>query len=325
MALDQQQIQQQLQASIAKAREAQRQFEETKAKVEAAKKKAEAAVKKAREIQQQIRLLQAASRTPGGLKAGITAVVAVQIGSLRGKLVSQIQKQVLSILSKFSGTCPNAKSLETIVKTKNTLLKHLTSFEKRVDVFSNTANQLRATAGLIRVAITIITSIPIPTAIIPPLSGGVGVPIGTLTKYSNTLVKLNKRVDRLLADSAAITSAIATVKPLIANLRRRLDLIDIAIQQCSLEQSEGVLAETVATFQPPENTGSEGTPSSDYLYKGYTLEIVEDPNSLSIAPKRYAIAKDKAGIVVLYGPSSFSSDTQVLLDEIKFRIDNQLP
>lgn len=323
---------QQAEASIQKAREAQRKFEENKARVEAAKKKADAAVKKAKELQQQIKVLQALSKTPGGTKAGISAIVARQIGSLKGKLVSQVQKEVLSILNKFSSKCPNTKDLERIIKTKNILLKHLTSFEKRVETFAGTANKLLTVARTVSALIKVITSIPIPTAIIPP-GGGVGINISVLTKYSNTLVKLNKTVDQLLGEAAAITSTIATVKPIIASLRSRLTLIDAVIEQCSLEQSaQGGLAQIVATSQPPENTGSEGTPldaqgnlNQDYLYKGYTLEIVQDPNSPAIAPKRYAIAKDKTGIIVIYGPSSFSSDTQVLLDEIKFRIDNQLP
>ena len=57
----------------------------------------------------------------------------------------------------------------------------------------------------------------------------------------------------------------------------------------------------------------------------YKLEILTDPQSPSIAPRRFAVAKDAKGVVVLKGPKSFSSSTKVLLDEIKFRIDNQLP
>ena len=57
----------------------------------------------------------------------------------------------------------------------------------------------------------------------------------------------------------------------------------------------------------------------------YKLEILTDPQSPSIAPRRFAAAKDSKGVVVLRGPKSFSSSTKVLLDEIKFRIDNQLP
>ncbi len=57
----------------------------------------------------------------------------------------------------------------------------------------------------------------------------------------------------------------------------------------------------------------------------YTLEVVEDLDSKGIAPRHFAIAKDPSGVTVLKGPKWFSSDVDVLIDEIKFRIDNQLP
>ena len=50
----------------------------------------------------------------------------------------------------------------------------------------------------------------------------------------------------------------------------------------------------------------------------YNLEILQDPDSPSIAPRRFAIAKNPAGIAVLRGPKSFSSSVDILLDEIKF-------
>ena len=69
---------------------------------------------------------------------------------------------------------------------------------------------------------------------------------------------------------------------------------------------------------------------SKYYYRGpngdlYELAIIEDTKSPTFAKKRYAVAKTTQGIVVLKGQSSFSADTDILLDEIKFRIDKQLP
>lgn len=316
-----------VQSSIAKAREAQKKFEETKAKVEAAKKKAEDAIKKAKALQQKLKETQALFKAPGGVKSGISAIIASQVGSLRGKLIAQIQKQVLAMLNKFANECPNAKELEKIIKIRNTLLKHLTSFEKRVTKYSTTATTLISSVRAIKVAIQFITSIPTPTVVVPfgDYTGGIGMPVKTLTKFSNTLIKLDKRLDKILGEAEGITGVINTVSPVITNLKNRLTSIDLAIQQCSINQPAD-LTQILTTAQPPQNTGSEGTPKDpDYYYKGYELAIVEDPNSPKIAPKRYAIAKDKVGIIVLYGPSSFSSDTKVLLDEIKFRIDNQLP
>lgn len=57
----------------------------------------------------------------------------------------------------------------------------------------------------------------------------------------------------------------------------------------------------------------------------YKLDIQIDPKSPNIAPRRFAVAIDPNNVVVLKGPKSFSSSVDILLDEIKFRIDNQLP
>ena len=68
----------------------------------------------------------------------------------------------------------------------------------------------------------------------------------------------------------------------------------------------------------------------DIFYKArngntYTLSIQIDETSDFVAPKRYAVAKDFRGIIVLQGPKSFASSPQVLIEELKFRIDRQLP
>jgi methyl-accepting chemotaxis protein len=316
-----------LEDSIQKAREAQAKFEEQKKKIEETKAKAEAAAKRAKEIQQRLKELQAVYKAGGSVKGGISAIVASQVGNVRALLIVQVQKNVLAMLTKFSSECPNPKDLQRIIKTRNTLLKNVTALRQRVQKFNTVASSLQTTATLVKTLIQVITSIPIPTAIIPPGSpGGVGVPVKLLTKYSNSLVKLNKTLDKIVDESGAITSVVSSINPPLQTTEDRLKSIDALIQQCAEGAStQADLAALLATTQPQGNTGSEGTPSLDYTYKGYTLEIIRDTNSPEIAPRRYAIAKDRRGIIVLKGPSSFSSSTDVLLDEIKFRIDNQLP
>lgn len=72
-------------------------------------------------------------------------------------------------------------------------------------------------------------------------------------------------------------------------------------------------------------------PQGEFFHTGpngitYKLEIITDPNSPQVAPKRFAVAiEPRDNIVVLKGQPSFSSSTKILLEEIKFRIDNQLP
>jgi hypothetical protein len=267
----------------------------------------------------------------------LSAIIAAQVGSIQGKLESQVEDRVLDILSKFTSECPNGNQIQKIIKIKNNLLKNINAFERRLQKLRSVANKLDASIRAARVTIEFIKRIPTPTVLtfIPGQTGGIvqGVPFSTLTKLSDRLIKLNKLLDALEGDKTGVLGIINSASSTLTGLKQRLESIDLAIQECSNDSDE--LSQIVKAAQPPQNTGSEGAPKttvgsttvddSQYQYKGYKLEIVNDPNSPAIAPKRYATAKDKTGVIVLYGPSSFSSDTQILLDEIKFRIDNQLP
>jgi hypothetical protein len=252
----------------------------------------------------------------------ISGIIARQVGSIQGKLTTQVQGRVLEILSKFSNQCPDSSEIKRIITQRNNLLKVINAFEKRVNNLRSTANRFNGIIRSTRLAIQVIKNIPIPTAIIPPMSGGLGIPINILTRYSDALIRLNKLVDGLEADRQGILGIVDSTSNTLVNLKQRLNSIDLAIQQCS--QDSTALPSIVLDAQPKENTGTEGTPGPDYEYKGYRLEILQDISQNTIVPRRYAIAKDRRGIIVLKGPLSFSSSTDVLLDEIKFRIDNQL-
>ena len=249
------------------------------------------------------------------VKSKLIKVVASQIGPLQAKLRSEIQKKVLELLKEFTSGCPNQAKLMRIIKIKNNLLRNINSFQKRVNQVQKLPNSLKPVIKTATLALKIISNIPIPTSV-PP---GAGIPISILNKYSKAINTISKTIDVLEGDVDSVNTMIKSISGPISSLQKRLQSLDIKIEQCS-KGSPAVIAEA----QPKENTGTEGTPNSDYLYKGYTLEILQDPNSPKIAPRRYALAKNKVGVVIIIGESSFSSSTQVLLDELKFKIDNQL-
>jgi len=69
--------------------------------------------------------------------------------------------------------------------------------------------------------------------------------------------------------------------------------------------------------------------SSKFFHTGpdgivYELKIKKDPSAPPIAPRRFAVAINPENVEMFVGPKSFASDVEVLLNEIKFRIDNQL-
>lgn len=322
-----------LSANLEKAQAAKAQFEESVAKFQAAKAKAEKAVAKAKEVRRKVEETSRLIKSTPPSKAGLAGLVASQVGAMRGALVAQVQKRVLEALTKFTNECPNTKEIQKIIKTKNNLTKNINSLQKRVAVHSGAGKKAIGIATTVKLAITVIKQIPLPTAVIPPMSGGLGIPVSVLNKYSDKLIQLDKLATKYSEEGTAVLSIVDSITPVLDNVKNRLNSIDIAIQQC-VESAESTadLTMILNQAQPKGNTGTEGTPLDSqgepdpkFNYKGYQLKIIQDPNSPKIAPRRYAVAIDRRGIIVLKGQPSFSSSTDVLLDEIKFRIDNQLP
>jgi len=88
-----------------------------------------------------------------------------------------------------------------------------------------------------------------------------------------------------------------------------------------LKELKDELSKLNSPFIEKESKGAEE--SSDTFYKGFNLKIQRTPESPVLAPRHFASAS-KNGMIVIKGPNSYSSSKEVLLEEIKFRIDNQL-
>ena len=128
---------------------------------------------------------------------------------------------------------------------------------------------------------------------------------GGITGASQALAELNSALtnisDKLVFAGDALANDVGVSVEVLETLKR--DLEDI---------SSGIVTKK-----------DEELLNSDLTYRGYLLKIIRDPASPKLAPRHFAVAI-KDGKQELKGPSSFSSSKEVLLDEIKFRIDNQL-
>lgn len=108
------------------------------------------------------------------------------------------------------------------------------------------------------------------------------------------------------------------------------DLLD-SLNKLNGEDSQELkdaIADIFDSFKSENETEAENNPDNFYTAANgeiYKLKIKLDPKSPQIAPRRFAVAIDKFGVEILKGPKSFSSSTKILLDELKFRLDNQLP
>jgi len=269
----------------------------------------------------------------------ISAIVATQLGSIEGELEARIQLEANRMLSKFSNQCPDNNTLVSIINTRNTLLRGVNQFQIKSNKFLTFATNLKRAIQAANIILRLLKVNPTPVAIGTPPAKDFGGLIsaktsGQLTSLADRLYNIRRLLENLEGDVESIESLVKGVGPSLNNVRSLLESVNDKSQDCIAEQASGAtsdeLKELLNKIQPLENTGSEGTPSQEYFYTGangrnYTLAIIQETQGKGPVPRRIAVAKDNLGVIILRGQPSFSSDTKVLLDELKFRIDNQLP
>lgn len=270
------------------------------------------------------------------VRSQISAIVANQLGKLEGQLEARIQTEALNLLDKFSNQCPDNNELVKIVNVRNNLLKVINNFQKVTNRFSRIPNQLRPPISAANILISLLKSNPTPVAIGTPPNKDFGGLIsarttGQLNTSADRLSNVVKLLEALEDDLETVNDLVNGINPSLNNIRGVLESVNISITDCVSQSTNGdIPPELLQSIQPLENTGSEGTPSQEYFYTGangrnYTLAIIQEAQGEGPVPRRIAVAKDNLGVIILRGQPSFSSDTKVLLDELKFRIDNQLP
>jgi hypothetical protein len=266
--------------------------------------------------------------------SNLSGLIALQLGDIEADVRGRIEEQIDALAARFTQECPSPNELTRIINIQNRLNTSLNQFEARIRPFQRMVNSLQGPLKAAKTLVSVLKAIPIPTTIgVPPPYGGVlfSVPIKITNKYSELLRLACELVVSIEDDIKACNALLSDTIDDLVDVKSQIDLIKPAIEACS--QSEGLSSEQLKQIREAaegENRAGTADTNTDVNYRAangrdYKLSVLVDPNSPSIAPRRYAVAKDQIGVIILRGPSSFASSTEVLIQELKFRIDNQLP
>jgi len=229
-------------------------------------------------------------------------------------------------------SCPNRAELLRLIEKRNKLVRQINAIYKTVTTLSKITLGLNTAVTAIRIGILAATFVPLPA---PP-----GVPVG-LAKLEETAKKFNVVLN-------VATVALATIGTLLGVILVILRSLDALMLQCAEDPNYNtppneplpVDAGNVRIAIPFEEINTEldsfinestGLSNSDVIqatqqqnniYKGFTLELKLDTTSNISYPRRFAQAVNRQGVPVLKTDSSFASDPQVLLDQLKFIIDS---
>jgi hypothetical protein len=258
------------------------------------------------------------------------------------KSTALFELSIDEMISQFDKQCPNKENLKRIIQQKNKITSALIQIKNGIKPIQTTSETVGKVITGLNITINIIKSLPIPTSV-PP---GVGIPLNVITKLSDTLDQLSTLSQRLKGNTQPIPQVIENINQLINNIIQKLNLLEVAISKCLEKTLENMsedekqkyikeIESSVSLTTDLENSlpqsGDESlisqlqpNSSNPIIYKGFTLILQSNIDNTLSFPQRRIQSKNDRG-VVLYntedGKYSFSSSTQILIDEAKFIID----
>lgn len=219
--------------------------------------------------------------------------------------------------------CPSQSKINESVNKKNKLVRQLNNIYKTIDSATKAVNNTIRTVSIFRALANVLINIPVPTTIgLPPGPAG-GVIFSVPASFINKIQEAIKKIDRLLAKfigfSLPVLAALAMLQSMLALAIKLLNSLDSVIALCAgnVEGGEQLSADLLEATKEAENDGEDSLTEVN----GFLLEVVTDPNGkVGTIQRRQAIAKNKDGVTLLKGDSSFSSSDQILLNELAFYI-----
>jgi hypothetical protein len=247
------------------------------------------------------------------IKAVAKAAAIYATSKLLNIQISKLSKDVQrlgELVDKTNEIIANVKTKQDVQKAKaarDAALSTLASSERKVTQIRNIIKTLQTLLFILKLVLFILTLIPLKTR------------PAKVKKIVKAMVTIDAATVLLGAARVALDSSIAEIQYQRSRLLPISDIIDNAIND-NLSPEE-----ILALLNRPGTYGQLG-PLEGVVYRGFTFAILEenDPNFVVAGNKRrYAVAYDRSGFLVLQSTPSFTLDPEVLVEELKLIIDER--
>ena len=240
----------------------------------------------------------------------LAPVIALQISNRLSSIISQRAK-LEELVDQVNTYIDQANNPETINIATNLRSNTVTLINNSISKLSNlqqTLNQINTYLVIFNAIVTVLSAIPIPTAV-PP---GIGIPVNLIIRIVKTIEKANKLISAL-----NVVLAIASIS--LENEVLKLNELVLRLKDINLSGLDNQ--------QLSDLTSSIYNNVDDFpMYKGFKFKIKEEQNQAFVVKgnkRRYAVAVDRDGVEVLKSEYSFTLDPNDLVDQLKLIIDQR--
>jgi hypothetical protein len=235
---------------------------------------------------------------------------------------------------KLPNFCLPPDELKKILTIRNALVDKLNSVNKTINSLKKIIDPLNTVVTTTTVVLqTLNNSIDTikPTIfILPSAAPGFPSPPAIATSAIDTLRTLVQKTTPKITKAQNTISSIAITMDFVNNILLKiiglLNSIDKYLKGCNATSNTDTLIPLDSSLIQLEQEQIAAIAQSQNIstlsnYKGFTLEVITEPYSPTVNRVK-AVAKNAQGIILLQTPLSFTTQSQILIEEIKLIIDS---
>lgn len=225
--------------------------------------------------------------------------------------LSKIVQRLTDLVDRVNEQILNIQTKQDVLKARvvrNAALVELNKAERQITKIRNTIRTLERILRIISLVLRVLLLIPVPAT------------PGTVQKITNAIMTLDSITTMLGITREALNGLVIEVQYQRSRLLPISDIIDKAIDN-DLSPDE---INALVTAQL-EGGGQLG-PIPNVSYKGFTFAIYEENDPRFVVDgnkRRYAVALDRSGFIVLRTEPSFTLNPDVLIEDLKLQIDER--
>ena len=228
---------------------------------------------------------------------------------------------ISKLSQKNQKTCPSPTALEGVIRRRNLVVRQLNQIYRAIAINTTLAVAFNVLAKVFEKSRLSIDKLPFPQAIGGP--GPIGLVFAQLYSTTAQLQKIDDLLEELESQQKELNKSILTALLFLIGGVTICLLLLKEIDKMSQDCAEGEIDletidnELLALTQESEE---EGNPIINEL-NGFILSVETDNiNVVGSLRRRFAVGKNAEGLTLLKGESSFSSNDQILIDELVFYI-----
>ena len=233
--------------------------------------------------------------------------------------------------SQTPDVCLTATELDKILTLRNNMLDILNPTSKTIQILSLTTTSLslisNSTSTILDTLKTAKNTTTAAITLIPPPASPPGAVLAFLLNSQTFIETLSPKLSKINNNISNIALALDFTNIILFKLIELLNSIDKYLIKCkitpeSLTPMNDYLQTVEQKYKDVNNVNNVNNDVNEEIYKGFTLGIVEEQYTPTVKRIK-GVAKNKQGIVLLQTPLSFTTSSQVLIEELKIIINSK--